>query len=60
MNSQARIEHHHDIETSRAEVYAVEAANGVPLPTEHFDRAVMLEIERGGVRSFQSRPRKTT
>lgn len=46
MNSQARIEHHHDLQESRAEVYAIEIANEVPLPEEHFDRAVMLDVER--------------
>lgn len=40
------VEHQHDIETSRAEVYAVEIATGVPLPDEQFDRAVMLDVER--------------
>lgn len=40
------VEHQHDIETSRAEVYAVEIANRVPLPDEQFDRAVMLDVER--------------
>ncbi|UTV38074.1 hypothetical protein MYG64_07200 [Ensifer adhaerens] len=40
------VEHQHDIETSRAEVYAVEIATGVPLPEEQFDRAVMLDVER--------------
>lgn len=39
------VEHQHDIETSRAEVYAVEIATGVPLPEEQFDRAVMLDVE---------------
>lgn len=58
MNSQARIEHHHDLQESRAEVYAVEAANGVPLPTEQFDRAVMLDVERRPPRSEQARPRR--
>lgn len=57
MNSQARIEHHHEIQESRAEVYAVEAANGVPLPAEQFDRAVMLEIERRPPRANILRPR---
>lgn len=60
MNSQARIEHHHDLQESRAAVYSVEAASGVPLPAEHFDRAVMLQVEHGGTRCFQPRPRKTT
>lgn len=46
MNSQARIEHHHEIQESRAEVYAIEIANQVPLPEEQFDRAVMLDVER--------------
>ena len=58
MNSQAHIEDHHDTLESRAAVYAVEAANGVPLPTEQFDRFVMLQIERGISRSHQPRPRK--
>ncbi|WP_318267451.1 hypothetical protein [Ensifer sp. OTU672] len=40
------VEHQHDIEISRAEVYAVEIATGVPLPEEQFDRAVMLDVER--------------
>ena len=40
------VEHQHDIETSRAEVYAVEIATGVPLPDDQFDRAVMLDVER--------------
>jgi len=58
MNSQARIESHHDLQESRAEVYAVEAANGVPLPTDQFDRAVMLQVERGGARTNQPRPKR--
>ncbi len=40
------VEHQHDIETSRAEVYAVEIATGLQLPDEQFDRAVMLDVER--------------
>ena len=40
------VEHQHDIETSRAEVYAVEIANHIQLPDEQFDRAVMLDVER--------------
>jgi len=57
MNSQARIEHHHDIQESRAEVYAAEIAGRIPasLPTDQFDRGAMLEVERG--RSNQPRPR---
>ncbi|MFC3072383.1 hypothetical protein [Shinella pollutisoli] len=58
MNSQSSIEHHHGLQESRADVYAVEVANGIPLPTDQFDRAVMLHVERGGVRSNQARPRK--
>lgn len=46
MNSQARIELHHEIQESRAEVYAVEIANRIPLPEDQFDRAVMLDVER--------------
>lgn len=46
MNVQASIEHHHEIHESRAEVYAVEIANRIPLPDEQFDRAVMLDVER--------------
>ncbi|KSV78975.1 hypothetical protein N182_18430 [Sinorhizobium sp. GL2] len=51
------VEHQHDIETSRAEVYAVEIATGVPLPDEHFDRAVMLEVERRQPRTYFQKPR---
>ncbi len=52
------VEHQHDIETSRAEVYAVEIATGVPLPEEQFDRAVMLDVERRPPR-VNSRRRET-
>lgn len=57
MTSQARIEHHHDIRESRAEVYAAEIAGRIPadIPTDQFDRGVMLEVERA--RSNQPRPR---
>lgn len=51
------VEHQHDIETSRAEVYAVEIATGVQLPDEHFDRAVMFDVERRPPRTQFSRPR---
>ncbi|MHA4731214.1 hypothetical protein [Ensifer adhaerens] len=51
------VEHQHDIETSRAEVYAVEIATGVPLPDEQFDRAVMLDVERRPPRTNFTRRR---
>lgn len=49
------VEHQHDIETSRAEVYAIEIANRIPLPDEQFDRAVMLDVERRPPRTNSSR-----
>lgn len=58
MNSQAAIEHHHDVQESRAEVYLTDLRIGFDFASENFDRAVMLDVERGGVRSDQSRPRK--
>lgn len=57
MNSQAHIEHHHDIQESRAEVFAVEIANRVPMPSSQFDRAVGFLVERTFPRSNKSRPR---
>lgn len=58
MSSQTSIEHHHDLQESRAEVYAAERRIGIPLPTDQFDRSVMLEVERGFPRSSQSRLRR--
>lgn len=57
MNSQARIEHHHDLQEGRAEVYAIEIAHEVPLPDEQFDRAVMLDVERRPPRTNFTRRR---
>lgn len=58
MNSQARIEHHHEIQESRAQVYAVEIANRIPLPASDFDRGVGFLVERGSFLSNQTRPRR--
>jgi hypothetical protein len=58
MNSQARIDKHHDLQESRAKVLAVELLNDIPMPSEQFDRAVELLVDRNPVRSHQSRPRR--
>ncbi|MFK0273681.1 hypothetical protein ACIQUG_08395 [Ensifer sp. NPDC090286] len=57
MNSQTRIEHHHETQESRAEVYAIEIETGVSLPDEQFDRAVMLDVERRPPRTNFTRRR---
>lgn len=56
MNSQARIEYHHDVQQSRAEVYLTDLRIGFDFASENFDRAVMLDVERACSRSDQKRP----
>lgn len=56
MNSQTRIESHHDLQESRAEVYLTVLRIGFEFASENFDRAVMLDVERACSRSYQKRP----
>lgn len=60
MTSQASIEHHNDLQQSRAEVFAVEIGERIPMPSSQFDRGVGFLVERGSARSIQPRPRKAT
>ncbi|WP_313522587.1 hypothetical protein [Shinella sp.] len=58
MSSQARIEKHHDLQESRAKVLAVELLNEIPMPSEQFDRAVELLVDREPVRPIHPRPKR--
>ncbi len=60
MNSQVHIEKHHDLEESRTKVLAVELLNEIPMPSEQFDRAVELLVDREPVRSIHPRPKRKT
>lgn len=56
MNSQARIESHHDLQESRAEVALTDLRLELALSPRAVDRAVMLDVERACSRSDQKRP----
>lgn len=58
MNSQASIDKIHDLQESRAKVLAVELLNDIPMPSEQFDRAVELLVDREPVRSIHPRPKR--
>lgn len=58
MNSQARIEHHHDLQESWAEVYLTDMLLGFGLHPRRIDRAVMFEVERGFERVDRPRPER--
>lgn len=58
MNTQARIEHHHDIQMSRAEVAATDFVLGLPQTSREIDRAVEYLVDREPARYQQPRPRK--
>lgn len=57
MNSQARIENHHDLLETRAEVAATDFVLGLPQTSREIDRAVELLVDREPVRSIHPRPR---
>jgi len=58
MTSQALIEKHQDLHESRAKVFAVELLNDIPIPSEQFDRAVELLVDREPVRSIHPRQKR--
>lgn len=47
MTITATIEHHFDLISSRAEVFAVEIDQQIEITADQFDRAVMHDVERG-------------
>lgn len=53
------VEHEHDLQQSRAEVYAEEIVGCIPdeIPTEQFDRGAEILASRLSSRSDQSRHR---
>lgn len=57
MNSQARIENHHDLLETRAEVAATDFLLRLPQTSREIDRAIELLVDREPVRSIHPRPR---
>lgn len=58
MNSQVRIEHHHDILESRAAVAATDFLLRFPQTSREIDRAVEVLVDREPVRSTKPRPKR--